>query len=186
MACPLETLVIVYQVLAKFSMKRLMCEILFLYSFVCLGCSVHGLSLTKKRIGQDRLPWTSFILALQTELRIISWSTADLATVSYCGVWSIGWTTCLLWGGPLFKMTSSNENIFRVTGHVWGEFPGHRWIPRTKASDAELWCSLWSASDKPLGKQSCGWWFETLSRPLWRHCSVRFVLLNDIWCVSLT
>ena len=24
-----------------------------------------------------------------------------------------------------------------------GEFTGHRWIPRTKASDAELWCFLW-------------------------------------------
>ena len=27
----------------------------------------------------------------------------------------------------------------------WGEFTGHRWIPPTKASDAELWCFLWSA-----------------------------------------
>ena len=36
-------------------------------------------------------------------------------------------------------MTSSNGNIFRVTGHLCGEFTGHRWIPRTKASDAELW-----------------------------------------------
>ena len=36
-------------------------------------------------------------------------------------------------------MTSSNENIFRVTGLLWGEFTGHRWIPLTKASDAELW-----------------------------------------------
>ena len=26
-----------------------------------------------------------------------------------------------------------------------GEFTGHRWIPRTKASDVELWCFLWSA-----------------------------------------
>ena len=34
-------------------------------------------------------------------------------------------------------ITSSNENIFRVTDH-W-------WIPRTKASDAELWGFLWSA-----------------------------------------
>ena len=41
-------------------------------------------------------------------------------------------------------MTSSNGNIFRVTGHLCGEFTGHRWIPRTKASDAELWCFLWS------------------------------------------
>ena len=36
-------------------------------------------------------------------------------------------------------MTSSNGNIFRVTGHLCGEVPGPRWIPRTKASDAELW-----------------------------------------------
>ena len=31
-------------------------------------------------------------------------------------------------------------NIFRVPGPVCGEFTGHWWIPRTKASDAELWC----------------------------------------------
>ena len=43
-------------------------------------------------------------------------------------------------------MTSSNGNIFRVTGHLYGEFTGPRWIPRTKASDAELWCFLWSTS----------------------------------------
>ena len=40
-------------------------------------------------------------------------------------------------------MTSSNGNIFRVTGHLCEEFTGPRWIPRTKASDAELWCFLW-------------------------------------------
>ena len=28
-------------------------------------------------------------------------------------------------------MTSSNGNIFRVTGHLCGEFTGPRWIPRT-------------------------------------------------------
>ena len=37
-------------------------------------------------------------------------------------------------------MTSSNGNIFRVTGHLCGEFTGHQWIPLTKTSDAELWC----------------------------------------------
>ena len=39
-------------------------------------------------------------------------------------------------------MTSSNGNIFRVTGLSCGEFTGHRWIPHTKASDAELWYFL--------------------------------------------
>ena len=42
-----------------------------------------------------------------------------------------------------YMMTSSNGNIFRVTGH----FTGPRWIPRTKDSDAEIWCFLWSASE---------------------------------------
>ena len=44
-----------------------------------------------------------------------------------------------------YMMTSSNGNIFRVTGPLYGEFTGHRRIPLTKASDAELSCFLWSA-----------------------------------------
>ena len=43
-------------------------------------------------------------------------------------------------------MTSSNGNIFRVAECLCGEFTGHHWIPLTKGSDAELWCSLWSAT----------------------------------------
>ena len=36
-------------------------------------------------------------------------------------------------------MISSNGNIFRVTGTLWGEPTGHRWIPLPYAGDAELW-----------------------------------------------
>ena len=44
------------------------------------------------------------------------------------------------------------NDIFREYDDVikWKHFPrfrGPRWIPRTKASDAELWCFLWSASE---------------------------------------
>ena len=39
-------------------------------------------------------------------------------------------------------LTTSNGNILRVTGPLWGEFTGHQWIPLTKVSDAELWCFL--------------------------------------------
>ena len=46
--------------------------------------------------------------------------------------------------GTGIMMTSSNGNIFCVRGHLGGEFAGHRRIPRTKATDAELWCFLWS------------------------------------------
>ena len=31
---------------------------------------------------------------------------------------------------------------------MWGETSGHRWIPLTKASEAELWCFLWSAPEQ--------------------------------------
>ena len=39
-------------------------------------------------------------------------------------------------------MTSSNENIFRITGLLWVEFTGHRWITLTKASGGALMFSL--------------------------------------------
>ena len=48
-------------------------------------------------------------------------------------------------GGMHTLMTSSNGSIFRVTGPLCGEFTGNRWIPHTKASDAELCCFLPSA-----------------------------------------
>ena len=57
------------------------------------------------------------------------------------------WHSDLLLVWIQYMMTSSNGNIFRVTGHLCGEFTGPRWIPRTKASDAELWCFLWYAPE---------------------------------------
>ena len=66
-------------------------------------------------------------------------------------------------------MAQSNGNIFRVTGHLCGEFTGHRWILRTKASDTEFDVFFDLRLNKRLSKQSSGWWFETLLRPLWRH-----------------
>ena len=47
-------------------------------------------------------------------------------------------------------MTSANGNIFHITGPLWGESTGDRWIPLTKASDAELWYFLWSAPEQTI------------------------------------
>ena len=55
-------------------------------------------------------------------------------------------------------MTSSNENSFRVTGHLCGEFTAHRLISRTKTSDAEL--RYFGGLNERLNKQSWGWWFD--------------------------
>ena len=48
---------------------------------------------------------------------------------------------------------------------VPGEFPTQR--PVTRSFDIFFDLSL----NKRLSKQSWGWWFETLSSPLWRHCN---------------
>ena len=48
---------------------------------------------------------------------------------------------------------------------VTGEFPSQ--TPVTRSFD--VFCDL--RLNKRFSKQSWGWWFETLSRPLWRHCN---------------
>ena len=80
-------------------------------------------------------------------------------------------------------MTSSNENIFRVTGHlcgeftVTGEFPAQR--PVTRSFDVFFDLHL----NKRLSKKSWGWWFQTRSRPLWRHCNVNIVYVSVLYTV---
>ena len=68
-------------------------------------------------------------------------------------------------------MTSSNGNIFRVTGlcagnsPITGEFPSQR--PMMRSFDVFFDLRL----NKRLSKQSWGWWVETPSSSLCRHCN---------------
>ena len=68
-------------------------------------------------------------------------------------------------------MTLSNGNIFRVTGHLCGEFTGPLWIPLTRPVTRSFDVLFDVRLKKRLNKQSWGWWFETPSRSLWRHCN---------------
>ena len=61
-------------------------------------------------------------------------------------------------------MTSSNRSIFRITGLLRGESTQR---PVTRSFEVFFGLRL----NKPLSKQSWGWWFETLFRLLWRHCN---------------
>ena len=49
---------------------------------------------------------------------------------------------------------------------------GHRWIPPTQASDAEMLCFFDLCLNKRLNKQSRSRCFKTSLCPLWRHCNV--------------
>ena len=100
----------------------------------------------------------------------------------------------------LHMITSWHGNISLITGPSWGESTGHRsswWRHQMETFSALLTICAGNSPvpgefptqrpvsrsfdiffdlslNKRLSKQSWGWWFETLSRPLWRHCNVHF------------
>ena len=75
---------------------------------------------------------------------------------------------------------------------------GHWWIPLTKASDAVLWCFLWSAPEQTVKQTIETPGLGPSSRSLLRHCnvitnnydSVLLLLVLIMWwcnsCVSLS
>ena len=85
-------------------------------------------------------------------------------------------------------MTSSNGTFSALlaicagNSPVPGEFPTQR--PVTRSFDLFFDLRL----NKRLSKQSWGWWFETLSCPLWRHrnviqklCKTDLANINSVW-----
>ena len=90
------------------------------------------------------------------------------------------------WLGPEHAMMeSSNRNVFRLTRPLCGEFIDHRCIPLTLASDAEIWCFLWSAPEQTVHQTSRRRWFETPSRSLWRHSNATNHCLSKRWLSSI-
>ena len=79
--------------------------------------------------------------------------------------------------GIYIMMTSSNRNTGRVTGHLCGEFTGPGEFPtqRPVTRNCDVFFDL--RPNKLLNKQSWGWWFETPSRPLWRHRNANFTYI---------
>ena len=72
----------------------------------------------------------------------------------------------------IFMMTSSNGNIFCVTGPLCGEFTGPGEFPTQRPVTRSFDVFFDVRVIKRLSKHSRGWWFETLSHPLWRHRNV--------------
>ena len=72
----------------------------------------------------------------------------------------------LSWWRHQMETCSALLAICAGNSPVPGEFPAQR--PLTRSFDIFFDLRL----NKRLSKQSWGWWFETLSCPLWRHCNV--------------
>ena len=71
----------------------------------------------------------------------------------------------------MVMMTSSNGNIFRVTGPLCGEFTGPGEFPTQRPVTRSFDVFFYLRLNKRLSKQPWGWWFETLSWSLWRQCN---------------
>ena len=69
----------------------------------------------------------------------------------------------------MYMMTSSNGNIFRVTGPLCGEFTGPGEFPTQRPVTRSFDVFLDLRLNKRLSKQPWGWWFETPSWSLWRQ-----------------
>ena len=73
---------------------------------------------------------------------------------------------------------------------LWGEFTGHRWIPLTKASDADLRCFRWSAPwiNGSVNKGDLGCHrahYDVIAMPIQSRFTApqRVALLSNLWNV---
>ena len=72
-------------------------------------------------------------------------------------------------------MTSSNGNIFSVTGPLCGEFTGPGEFPTQRPVTRSFDVLFDLRLNKRLSKQPWGWWFETPSWSLWRQYTFKFI-----------
>ena len=86
-------------------------------------------------------------------------------------------------------MTSSNGNIFRVTGPLCGEFTGPGEFPAQRPVTRSFDVCFDLRLHGRLSKRSSGWWFETPSWSLWRQCNVGVTVLGhpltQCWLLKL-
>ena len=94
---------------------------------------------------------------LQTHIGVYIYNqnVTDLPTLIYLVTW---WRHQMEIFSALLALCAGNSP-------VTGEFPAQRSV--TRSFDVFLGLRL----NRRLGKQPWGWWFETPSCPLWRHCN---------------
>ena len=72
-----------------------------------------------------------------------------------------------------YMMTTSNGNIFHVTGPLWGEFTGPGEFPSQWPVRQSFDVFFDLCLNKRLSKQLKHQWFKMLSCSLWCHCNLK-------------
>ena len=113
----------------------------------------------------NKLEW------LETPQSAYAWCHCNVIThlisLSYCSGMGVTKTT------PSVLSSEEQEKSWwhhkmETFSVLLANFAGDSQRPVTRSYDVFFYLRL----NKRLSKQSWGWWFETLSRPLWRHCNV--------------
>ena len=101
--------------------------------------------------------WRAWILFFDTRSKL-KWHNGITIKASCLSIGS--------WWRHQMEVFSALLAICAGNSPVSGEFPAQR--PVTRSFDVFFDLCL----NERLSKQSWGWWFETTSRSLWRHCNV--------------
>ena len=126
----------------------------------CVLCSKRVVAMSmcyNPALVRDKLLWTP------ASVKRVYW------VKTQCGVnltYPVGTGDIETWRN---MMTSANGNIFRVTSPLCGEFTGPGEFPTQRPVTRSFDVFFDLRPNKRLSKQWRGWWFETLSRPFWRH-----------------
>ena len=99
------------------------------------------------------------------------WLQALIWTVTWYTSMSLGHPRCLSFPWWRHQMETFSTSLAICAGNspASGEFPAQRPVSRSFHVFFDL------CLNTRLRKQQWGWWFETLSRPLWRHCNVGMI-----------
>ena len=97
-----------------------------------------------------------------------------------CSLWMLRWHcgNRMISSASWVMMTSSNGNIFCVSGPLWRESIGNGGSPHKSQWRGALTFSLTCAWTNGWGNK--GWWLEMQSRLLWRHCNVAMKDIDEI------
>ena len=127
----------------------------------CSECSIVGYGpgapwdLWKCSITSHHLCWCNYIPMRNAHIGSDPWKITSLAM-------QVG----VSWWGHQMETFSALLALYAGNSHATGEFSSQRPVRRIFDVFFDL------CPNKPLSKQSRGWWFETPSHPLWRHCNV--------------
>ena len=96
-------------IMGYFYMTWLIFGILFLHLSTSLGCFSLLRFFLNNRL--DYIQWASFISYLYTKIRIIRSRVQYFTPGSPCGIWGLGWSTYLLYDGPLLGLCFLNDSF---------------------------------------------------------------------------